>query len=209
MAHGRSQHGKFKRYRWDKIADYDEFTLFMMCFPNEYIYDVVIPTTNKTLANELTWGEFYVWLGCIFFMACYEGIPDRDLWWSSKAIDMFDRAPFRLNTYMSLRRFRDITAAIQYTDKEAPLLFTDRFHEVRQMIDAFNHHYEQNYSPSWMNCIDESMNSWMNKYCPGFMTLPRKPHLFGNEPTATMAISSCGVSSLSRERNVRSCQTVS
>ena len=29
-------------------------------------------------------------------------------------------------------------------------------------------------------CIDESMNSWLNKFCPGFMTLPCKPHPFGN-----------------------------
>jgi hypothetical protein len=25
------------------------------------------------------------------------------------------------------------------------------------------------------------MISWLNKYCPGFITLPRKPHPFGNE----------------------------
>jgi hypothetical protein len=25
------------------------------------------------------------------------------------------------------------------------------------------------------------MNSWLNKFCPGFMSLPRKPHPFGNE----------------------------
>jgi hypothetical protein len=25
------------------------------------------------------------------------------------------------------------------------------------------------------------MNTWLNKFCPGFMTLPRKPHPFGNE----------------------------
>ncbi len=35
--------------------------------------------------------------------------------------------------------------------------------------------------PSWMNCINELMNSWLNKFCPGFMTLPRKPHTFGNK----------------------------
>jgi len=30
-------------------------------------------------------------------------------------------------------------------------------------------------------CIDESMNSWLNKFCPGFMTLPRKPDPFRNK----------------------------
>ena len=41
---------------------------------------------------------------------------------------------------MTLRRFKDITAAIQYTDQDAPILFVDRFHKVRQMIYAFNQH---------------------------------------------------------------------
>ena len=35
--------------------------------------------------------------------------------------------------------------------------------------------------PSWLSCINESMNTWLNKFCPGFMALPRKPRLFGNE----------------------------
>jgi hypothetical protein len=27
----------------------------------------------------------------------------------------------------------------------------------------------------------ESMNTWLNKYCPGFMVVPQKPHPYGNE----------------------------
>jgi hypothetical protein len=92
---------------------------------------------------------------------------------------MFNGAPFRFNTYMSKRRFLEIVYAIQYM--EAPILFVDRLHKVRQMIYKINKHYEQEYTPSWLNCVDESMNSWLNKFCPGFMTLPRKPHPFGNE----------------------------
>ena len=49
------------------------------------------------------------------------------------------------------------------------------------MIDAFNEHYETNYRPSWLSCIDESMSSWLDKFCPGFMMVPRKPHPFGKE----------------------------
>jgi hypothetical protein len=49
---------KFKSYRWDKIADFNEMQLFLMCFPNEFFYNVIIPTTNKTLAKKLTGGEF-------------------------------------------------------------------------------------------------------------------------------------------------------
>ena len=40
---------------------------------------------------------------------------------------------------------------------------------------------QKKYCPSWLNCLDESMNTWLDKYCPGFMCVPRKPHPFGNE----------------------------
>ena len=175
------QAGKFTHHRWDEIADMDELQLFRMCFPEKWIVGSVIPETNKTLSKPMDLQEFYVWLGCIFFMSCFLGIDDRDLWWSTKAVDMFEGAPFCLNEYMTKARFREIMESIRYTSKEAPLLFVDRFHEISEMIDAFNDHYSSEYKPLWLNCIDKSMNSWLNKFCPGFMSLPRKPHPFGNE----------------------------
>ncbi len=81
---------------------------------------------------------FYVFLGCIFYMACYHGISERELWWSAKPIDMFDSAPFHLNAFMTSPCFQEILQAIRYTDKAETLFFIDKFHEVRQMIDAFN-----------------------------------------------------------------------
>ena len=173
--------GKWRHHRWDQIAEYDELNLFRICFPEQYIVEVLIPTTNKELSDKLSLQEFYIWLGIIFYMACFNGIPDREMWWSTKAVDMFSGAPFRFNEFMTYSRFRDIMAAIRYTDKEPPLLFTDSFHEVRQMINAFNDYYAAEYNPAWLNCIDESMSSWLNKYCPGFMCVLRKPHPQGNE----------------------------
>jgi hypothetical protein len=61
------------------------------------------------------------------------------------------------------------------------LLFVDRFHEVCQMIETFNEHYGREYSPAWISCLDEWMNSWLNKFCLGFMVCPQKPWPFGNE----------------------------
>ena len=163
------------------IAEYDELRLFRMCFPEQWIIDVLIPATNKELVNKLSLQEFYVFLGIIFYMACFNGIEDRELWWSTKPVDMFSGAPFRFNGFMTYSRFRDIMSAIRYTDKPMPLLFNDPFHEVRQMIDAFNDYYATEYIPSWLNCVDESMSSWNNKFAPGFMCVPRKPHPQGNE----------------------------
>jgi hypothetical protein len=173
--------GNWKTQSWQKIKEMDELALFRMCFPEEWAKDVLIPATNKDIeGDKLTLSEFYVYLGCHFFMACFEGISDRRLWWSSKPISMEEGAPFRLQEYITLRRFNAITSAMRYTNKTPPP-FLDRFHDVREMIDAFNSHYADYYVPSWLNCLDESMNSWLDKFCPGFMSVPRKPHPLGNE----------------------------
>ena len=100
-----------------------------MCFPEKWIVDSVIPQTNKTL-GKIDIQEFYVWLGCIFFMSCFLRIEDRDLWWLTKAVDMFEGASFCLNEYTTKARFCEIMESIRYTSKEAPLLFVDCFHEA-------------------------------------------------------------------------------
>ena len=102
------------------------------------------------------------------------------MWWSEKTIDMFEGAPFRFLEYMSGRRFHNIGTDIRYTNIESPA-FLDRFHDVWKMIEGFNNHYEGEYVPSWLNCLDELMNSFLDTFCPGFMCVPRKPHPFGNE----------------------------
>ena len=50
------------------------------------------------------------------------------------------------------------------------------------MNQMWNKNMGTNFLPSWINCIDESMSKWINKYmCPGFMYVPRKPWKFGNK----------------------------
>ncbi|KAL7471152.1 hypothetical protein ACHAXS_011440 [Conticribra weissflogii] len=74
--------------------------------------------------------KFYVWLGCQFFMACFEGVANREEWWSTKPISRRHGAPFRLTEYMQKNRFLQITAAVVYTNKPPPS-FVDKFHNVR------------------------------------------------------------------------------
>ena len=40
---------------------------------------------------------------------------------------------------------------------------------------------DQQFLPSCINVIDESMMEWFNKWDPGFMFVGRKPHPFGND----------------------------
>lgn len=174
--------GTRRNHSWLQVSQMDKLALFRMCFPEEWVIGSLIPATNRELGRmaPLTLSEFYVWLGCHFFMCCYEGVSDRRMWWSAKPVSIDRGAPFRLNEFMSSLRFKEVTAAMRYTNLDPPP-FVDRFHDVREMIDAFNNHYAAQYIPSWLNCLDESMNSWMDKWAPGFMSVPRKPHPFGNE----------------------------
>jgi hypothetical protein len=61
--------GKFKNTRWDKIADLDKLARFQICFLEKWIVKVVIPKTNEALEEKpLDLWEFYVCLGCIFYV---------------------------------------------------------------------------------------------------------------------------------------------
>ncbi|EED93204.1 predicted protein [Thalassiosira pseudonana CCMP1335] len=152
--------GCWKCFSWQTIADMDVLAVFRMCMPERYIREVCIPATNVHIVGErLTLPEFYRWLGCRFFMACFVGVCSNENWWSQKPIDQFDGAPFRLNDVMSRSRFRVIDAAIRYTGKPPPSDFEDKFHHMRELQDAFNAHYAENYTPSWLSCLDESMNT--------------------------------------------------
>ena len=147
----------------------------------KYVAEALLSATNKNLKTKLTLREFYVFLGCQFFMACFDGITSRKLWWSEKPVSMFDGVPFRLNKYMSGARFEDIISALRYTDEKPPAEFVDRFHPIRKLMSWWNQHYAEEYSPSCLNYLDESMNAFFNHLCAGFMRVPHKPHPFGNE----------------------------
>ena len=69
---------------------------------------------------------------------------------------------------------------MRFKNKPSPS-FLDRFHDVRQTINNFNEHYLENYTPSWISLLDESMNYFLYKFCPGFTSVPRKTHTLGNE----------------------------
>ena len=59
---------------------------------------------------------------------------------------------------------------------------TTTFWEVQQMVDEWNKNMAEQFTPSWVSCLDESMSPWTNKYtCPGWMFVPRKAHPFSNE----------------------------
>ena len=128
----------------------------------------------------MTYGEFLCWLGLLFPMATITG-PDRTAFLSMGEVDCFVGAPMQLGHFMSKKRFEEILKALSFTSRQPPA-FRDCFWEVREMLDAWNTNMTEQFTPSWVSCLDESMSTWTNKYsCPGWMFVPRKPWPFGNE----------------------------
>ena len=50
------------------------------------------------------------------------------------------------------------------------------------MSENWNENMKNVFVPGWVNCLDESMSPWLNRWtCPGFVFCPRKPKQHGNE----------------------------
>ena len=82
---------------------------------------------------------------------------------------------------MSTKWFEVILKALAITARQPPA-FRDHFWEVQEIIEAWNANMTEQFTPSWVSCLDESMSTWMNKYsCPGWMFIPRKLWPSGNE----------------------------
>ena len=78
-------------------------------------------------------------------------------------------------------KFERITSCLRLIVRDPPA-YRDKYHEVRDLITAWNDHMKKMFIPEWVSCVDESMSIWISKWtCPGFMFIPRKPHPIGNE----------------------------
>ena len=165
--------------------------LFFMMFKRAFIEDVMLKGMNKRVDLPINLGEFLRWLGIWLLLSTIGGFRRSDFW-CSKSIDRRKGAPYRFNDLMSGRRFEEILQNLVFTDEEPPP-YKDRFWEARQMVRVWNEWMAENFVPGWINCLDESMSIWTNRWtCPGWVFCPRKPHPFGNE-YHTICCCMCGV----------------
>ena len=80
----------WRLHSWPKHSEMTELSLLRMAFTEQWVRGVLIPATNEEIAeDDITLQEFYVNFGCHFFMACFEGISDRRLWWSPKPVSIW------------------------------------------------------------------------------------------------------------------------
>ena len=132
--------------------------------PEDYLEEVLIPDTNKGLSVPMDLQEYMQWVGCWIYMACWVGIESFRDWWSTTTPLMAKGAPFRLNCIMYRNRFDTILSALHFTNRE--VRYEDDFLQMRQLEKAWNQNMTQQFLPSWINVLDESMMEWFNKWSP-------------------------------------------
>ena len=145
----------FRHYSHDSILPMSLLQLFLVMFPEDYLEEVLIPDTNKGLSVSMDLQEYIQWVGCWLYMACWVGIESCWDWWSKTTPDMAKDAPFRINCIMSCNRFDYILGAFRFTNREVP--YEDDFLQMRQLEKAWNQNMTQQFLPSWINVLDESM----------------------------------------------------
>ena len=76
---------------------------------------------NKHLAHgDMDFYEVLIFVGCWLYMACFEGVVYKRMWWSNTEVNMFEGAPGSITKYIPLNRFEDILRNPSYTDKNVP-----------------------------------------------------------------------------------------
>ena len=166
--------------------------LFEWLFPWKYFEEVILVETNKFLNQQpVTYGELLHWIGLWVLISMVDG-SNHHLFWSSKSANLYEGSPFWFSEYMSHTQFEEIMSLICYTD-ESPLALLDHSWGIQCLIVAWNKNMDENFIPSWINAIDESISKCLNEYTsPGFMFVPCKPWKFGNEYHDT----GCGLSNI-------------
>ena len=103
--------------------------LFEGFFHKQLLQNVIDIVNEKMDGDEeVVYGEFIWWIGIWVLMSTVDG-ADQCSFWSTKNVDAFDGAPFRLTPFMSRRHFEQILNNRGYT-KEGPPQYRDHFWEV-------------------------------------------------------------------------------
>lgn len=158
--------GENRRYSYDIHYLYE---FFLLPFPRSII-NLVIDATNENMKaqgrDDITYGEFLLCVSLQFFMCFIEGFLLKG-YFSSSPITFSQGDPYRLNSFMSKRRFQATLHNLVFTTEVAPT-FVDKFWEIRTIVKLWNDNMASIFSPGHIICLDESMSIWHNKWsCPG------------------------------------------
>jgi hypothetical protein len=152
---------------------------FFHFFPLNFLATDVLDATNAQDPDlKLTLPLLMNFITARLIISCHPGLP-LESFWALAPPNPHNLLPY-LGDVISLNYFKKINAAFRMhiADPQAP---PDRFSEVRRMWAAINRHWRDfGIEPGWLCCNDESMASFISRYCPGFTKVTRKPRPFGN-----------------------------
>jgi hypothetical protein len=155
------------------------YDYFMHFFDHNFFKNGLLAHTQAASPSLLiTENELWTYLALRMVISCHPSISIDDFF-TPHEVTLTHSAPF-LADYMTHRRFNEITGALRTappSDGGRP----DKFYLVRKMLESWQEH-QNTYGihPGHLCCTDESMMEWMNKYCPGWQYVERKPMPWGN-----------------------------
>ena len=120
--------------------------LFEGMFPRD-VLDTMVDGVKQITGDSITYGELLHWIG----------LCENRSFWSTCDADIFHGCFFTLSNYMTRTWFENILNNLTYMNKKPPE-FCDRCWEVCDMLDCWNKNMANNFVPSWINCINESMS---------------------------------------------------
>ena len=152
---------------------------FLHFFPLNFLATDVLNATNAQDPElNLTLPLLMNYITARLIISCHPGLP-LDSFWALAPRNPHMLLPY-LGDVISFNYFKKVNAAfrLHISDPSAP---PDRFSEVRGMWAAINKHWREfGIQPGWLCCNDESMASFLSRWCPGFTKVTRKPRPFGN-----------------------------
>lgn len=142
--------------------------VFRRLFPERTALRRILDATNAAKTGlELCEEEFWAYVALILVGSGYTCCPMAELWMPAED-EMHPRPPF--GAYMDSRRFDEISDALRLTNTPRPS-FHDPFWAVRELLEDWNKHMEDVFTPGHTVCLDESMLRPMHSW----MAVKRKP----------------------------------
>ena len=103
-----------------KVINPESYTRVQLFEHLFYLKNVILRNINNNIEGpKVTYGELLKWLGIWLLMETVIG-PNRDGFFSSRPVNEFTAAPFRVVKFMTKRRFERILGVIRYNKTKVP-----------------------------------------------------------------------------------------
>ena len=180
MVQGQEKHwGPEMRNFHMPVNTASNYDYFMHFFDHEFFVNEMFAHTKAASPSALiTLDELWTYLALRLILACYTHHVATDFFLQHDR-DHLRAAPY-LGDYMKFARFKQINAALR-TCPEHDAGLPDKFFRVRKMCEMWQQHQDRyGIKPGYLNVTDESMMEFLNRTCPGWQWVERKPKPYGN-----------------------------